>query len=81
MNKILVFTGTYNESENILRLINEVFESSNEVNLLVIDNSSIVFSNFKEKDSFVKVTFHFTALSLKRCLDISSKPKLLILPI
>jgi len=40
MNKILVFTGTYNESENILRLINEVFESSNEVNLLVIDDNS-----------------------------------------
>ena len=49
--------------------------------LLIIDFNSTVFNNFKAKDSFVKVIFHFTALSLKRCLDISSNPKLLILPI
>jgi len=40
MNKILVFAGTYNESKNILKFINGVFESSNQVNLLIVDDNS-----------------------------------------
>ena len=43
--------------------------------------SAINLINFCAKDSSVKFTFHLTALSLSLCLDISSKPKLLILPI
>jgi dolichol-phosphate mannosyltransferase len=40
MKKVLVFTGTYNESENILTFINGVFKSSDQVDLLIIDDSS-----------------------------------------
>ena len=40
MNKILVFAGTYNESKNVLKFINGVFESSNQVNLLIVDDNS-----------------------------------------
>ena len=36
---------------------------------------------FESKDSSVNLIFHFTALSLNLCLDISNNPKLLILPI
>ena len=38
--KVLVFTGTYNESENILTFIEGVFKSSDQVDLLIIDDSS-----------------------------------------
>ena len=40
MNKILVFTGTYNESENILKFINQVFKASNLIDLLIVDDNS-----------------------------------------
>jgi dolichol-phosphate mannosyltransferase len=40
MNKILVFTGTYNESDNILKFINQVFKASNLVDLLIVDDNS-----------------------------------------
>ena len=40
MNKTLVFTGTYNEADNISKFINQIFESSDLVDLLIIDDSS-----------------------------------------
>lgn len=40
MNKILVFTGTYNESDNILKFINQVFKASNLIDLLIVDDNS-----------------------------------------
>lgn len=40
MNKILIFTATYNESKNIEKFIDEVFKASNEVDLLIIDDNS-----------------------------------------
>ena len=40
MNKTLVFTATYNESNNIKKFIDDVFNSSNEVDLLIIDDNS-----------------------------------------
>ncbi len=40
MNKTLVFTGTYNESENILKFITQIFEASDLIDLLIIDDNS-----------------------------------------
>ena len=40
MNKILVFTGTYNEGKNVEKFINDVFGASNEVDLLIVDDNS-----------------------------------------
>lgn len=40
INKILVFTATYNESENILKFINQVFNASDQVDLLIVDDNS-----------------------------------------
>ena len=40
MKDILVFTATYNENENILHLVNEIFKSSNKICMLVIDDNS-----------------------------------------
>ena len=40
MSDILIFTATYNEKENINNLINEIFNISKEVDILVIDDNS-----------------------------------------
>ena len=40
INKILVFTATYNESENILKFINQVFSITDRVDLLIVDDNS-----------------------------------------
>ena len=40
INKILVFTATYNESENILKFINQVFNITDRVDLLIVDDNS-----------------------------------------
>jgi len=40
MNKILVFTGTYNESDNISKFISQVFETSKIIDLLIVDDNS-----------------------------------------
>ena len=40
MSDILVFTATYNEKENINDLINEIFNNSKEIDVLVIDDNS-----------------------------------------
>tara|TARA_B100001179_G_C18520236_1_gene372465 strand:+ start:235 stop:939 length:705 start_codon:yes stop_codon:yes gene_type:complete len=38
--KILVFTATYNESENIEKLINKIFSLKINLNLLIVDDNS-----------------------------------------
>lgn len=40
MNKILVFTATYNEKDNIEKLINEILKLRNDIKMLVIDDNS-----------------------------------------
>ena len=40
MNKTLVFTATYNESENIKELISEIFSLNKKIDLLVVDDNS-----------------------------------------
>ena len=40
MKNTLVFTATYNERDNIKKLISEIFKFSNEVNVFVIDDNS-----------------------------------------
>ena len=38
--KILVFTATYNEKDNIKILVNKIFKSNSELDLLIIDDNS-----------------------------------------
>ena len=40
MNKTLIFTATYNESENIKKLINKIFKINKNVDMLIIDDNS-----------------------------------------
>lgn len=40
MKKILVFTATYNEAENIEKLINKIFRNMPQADILVIDDNS-----------------------------------------
>ena len=40
MDKILVFTATYNEKDNIEKLINEILKLRNDIKMLVIDDNS-----------------------------------------
>ena len=40
MSDILVFTATYNERENINNLVNDIFQISSEIDMLVIDDNS-----------------------------------------
>ena len=40
MNKILVFTATYNEKDNIEKLVNEILKLRNDIKMLVIDDKS-----------------------------------------
>ena len=40
MKNTLVFTATYNERDNIKKLISEIFKFSNEINVFVIDDNS-----------------------------------------
>ena len=40
MSKILIFTATYNEKENIINLINKINEYSGNADILIIDDNS-----------------------------------------
>ena len=40
MNKNLVFTATYNEKDNIEKLVNEILKLRNDIKMLVIDDNS-----------------------------------------
>jgi len=41
MDKTLVFTATYNESENISELISEILKLNENIDLLIVDDSSL----------------------------------------
>lgn len=56
MKDTLVFTATFNEKDNVDRLIREIFNSSNEVDVLVIDDNSPdgtgkILEEIKKKES------------------------------
>ena len=38
--KILIFTATYNEFENIEKLVNKIFSLKINLNLLIVDDNS-----------------------------------------
>ena len=40
MNKVLIFTATYNEAENISELITQIFTNYNDVDMLIVDDNS-----------------------------------------
>ena len=61
-------------------IFSQTLNSTNLALFMTAFNSTI-FKSFCAKDSSVNVTFHLIALSLSLCLDISKRPKLLILPI
>ena len=56
MKKILIFTATYNEAENILNFLNKVFSLPEQLDILIIDDNSPdktwqIIENFKSNDS------------------------------
>ena len=40
MDKILIFTATYNEAENISQLIDKIYSTNSNVDLLIVDDNS-----------------------------------------
>ena len=40
MNKIIVFAATYNEAQNVEKLINQILKVSSETDILIIDDNS-----------------------------------------
>jgi len=40
MNKIIVFTATYNEAQNIEKLVNQILNLSTKIDILIIDDNS-----------------------------------------
>ena len=40
MKKVLIFTATYNEAQNIKKLINKLLDVSNKTDILIIDDNS-----------------------------------------
>jgi len=40
MNKIIVFTATYNEAQNIEKLVNQILKLSTKIDILIIDDNS-----------------------------------------
>ena len=40
MSKTLIFTATYNEKENIKKLINDINKINKDIDILVIDDNS-----------------------------------------
>ena len=81
LNKNTHLLTKINEHESKLASLSDK-ELSEYSHKLSSSNNSHTDENLIIKSfSLVRETSHFTALSLKRCLDISSNPKLLILPI
>ena len=62
MNKNLVFTATYNEKDNIEKLVNEILKLRNDIKMLVIDDKSpdktyeILEKISKQNDNLIVVT-------------------------
>ena len=40
MKKILIFTATYNEAENISNFLNKIFSLKEQLDILIIDDNS-----------------------------------------
>ena len=40
MKKILIFTATYNEAENISNFLNKIFSLQEQLDILIIDDNS-----------------------------------------
>ncbi len=57
MSKTLIFTATYNEADNIKKLVDLIFKYSPKVNLLVIDDNSpdFTFELLKELKKNTKI--------------------------
>ena len=60
MNKNLIFTATYNESENIEDFLNKVFSLTEDLDVLIIDDNSPdltwkLIQNFQTKQKRIKL--------------------------
>lgn len=75
MNKVLVFTATYNEAENIKTFINDVFNSSNEIDLLIIDDNS-PDKTFEIANSYSKINKKIFLIKRKKKLGLDTAHKL-----
>ena len=67
--KILIFTATYNEKENIETLINSIFNNCSYADVLIIDDNSpdgtgSILSQLKEKNSNLKFFIRKSKLGL-----------------
>ena len=71
MSDILVFTATYNEKENINNLVNEIFNSSNEIDMLVIDDNS-PDGTWKELEAISKENNKFFLIKRDKKLGLNT---------
>lgn len=71
MSDILVFTATYNEKENINNLVNEIFNSSNEIDMLVIDDNS-PDGTWKELETISKENNKFFLIKRDKKLGLNT---------
>ena len=60
MGKNLIFTATYNESENILEFLNKVFSLNLDLDVLIVDDNSPdltwqIIEDYKKKQSKIKL--------------------------
>ena len=60
MKKVLIFTATYNEAQNIKKLINKLLDVSNKTDILIIDDNSEdktydIIKEFYNKNSRIKL--------------------------
>ena len=54
MDEVLVIIPTYNESENIIKIIESIFSIHNNINLLVVDDNSPDSTSDKVKEVIPK---------------------------
>ena len=68
MSKTLIFTATYNESENIKKLVETIFRINEEIDLFVIDDNSpdktfeILEKISKKNDKWILALFSFKSI-------------------
>jgi dolichol-phosphate mannosyltransferase len=60
MKKVLIFTATYNEAQNIKKLINKLLDVSNKTDILIIDDNSEdktydIIKEFYNKNCIIKL--------------------------
>ena len=75
MNKVLVFTATYNEAGNIKKFINDAFNSSNKIDLLIIDDNS-PDKTFEIVSSYSKINKKIFLIKRKKKLGLDTAHKL-----